>query len=57
MKERVVFGAGDPKGGAAGSVFHLLPSDEHFNHRVQVTGSIMADACAEQLRAFFRSRR
>ncbi len=31
---RLVFAATDPKGGAAGSVFHLLPSDQRFNHRV-----------------------
>ncbi len=54
---RVVFGASDPKGGAAGSVFHLLPSDERFNHRVLVDGGVLAEACAAQLRAFFRSRR
>ncbi len=54
---RVVFGANDPKGGAAGSVFHLLPSDERFNHRVLVDGGVLAEACADQLRAFFRSRR
>ena len=55
--ERVVFGAFDPKGGAAGSVFDLLPSDARFNHRVVVDGGVLAGACGELLRAFFRSRR
>lgn len=54
---RVVFGARDPKGGAAGSVFDLLPSDARFNHRVEVTAGIMADESAALLRAFFRTRR
>lgn len=54
---RVVFGATDPKGGAAGSVFRLLPSDQRFNHYVEAEGGVLAEACAEQLRTFFRSRR
>ena len=54
---RVVFGARDPKGGAAGSVFDLLPSDARFNHRVEVTAGIMAEESAALLRAFFRTRR
>lgn len=54
---RVVFGATDPKGGAAGSVFRLLPSDQRFNHYVQAEGGVLAEACADMLRAFFRARR
>ena len=54
---RVVYGAADPKGGAAGSVFDLLPSDRRFNHRVECTGGVLADECAERLRGFFRDRR
>ena len=54
---RVVFGTTDPKGGAAGSVFRLLPSDQRFNHYVAAEGGVLAEDCAEQLRAFFRSRR
>lgn len=53
----VVYGTRDPKGGAAGSVFDLLPSDQRFNHRVEVEGGVLAEQCAEQLRAFFRTRR
>ncbi len=54
---RLVFGAADPKSGAAGSVFNLLPSDHRFNHRVEVQGGLMSDACSDLLRSFFRSRR
>jgi tRNA(adenine34) deaminase len=54
---RVVFGAFDPKGGAAGSVFKLLPSDERFNHRVECVGGVRQEACGDLLREFFKSRR
>jgi tRNA(adenine34) deaminase len=54
--ERVVFGAPDPKTGAAGSVFPLLDSDR-FNHRVQVVGGVLAEECGALLRNFFQSRR
>ena len=53
---QVVFGAFDPKTGAAGSVFSLLQDKRHF-HDCQVTGGILADECAAQLQAFFRARR
>jgi tRNA(adenine34) deaminase len=53
---RVVFGATDPKTGAAGSVFDTLVSERH-NHRVVVDGGLMADEAASMLRDFFRSRR
>ena len=53
---RVVYGAPDPKTGAAGSLFELLGSDK-FNHRVAVTRGVLADQCAEILRNFFQSRR
>ena len=54
---RVVYGASDPKGGACGSVFELLPSDERFNHRTLSEGGLLAEECGELLRAFFRRRR
>lgn len=54
--ERVVFGAFDPKTGAAGSAFNLL-GDERHNHRISVSGGVLEEACAEALRAFFRARR
>ena len=55
--QRVVYAAKDPKGGACGSVFDLLPSDGRFNHAVSVTGGVLAEAGGERLRAFFRTRR
>ncbi|WP_281291034.1 tRNA adenosine(34) deaminase TadA [Thiohalocapsa marina] len=54
---RVVYGTDDPKGGACGSVFDLLPSDHRFNHRTACEGGVLADECADLLRAFFRARR
>lgn len=54
---RVVYGATDTKSGAAGSVFGLLPSDQPFNHRIEVKAGIMADACGQILSDFFRRRR
>lgn len=54
--DRLVFGAFDPKTGAAGSVFDLLADTRH-NHQVSVTGGVLEEECAEMLRAFFRARR
>jgi tRNA(adenine34) deaminase len=54
---RVVYGAADPKGGACGSVFGLLPSDFRLNHRVECAGGVLAELCGDLLRAFFRERR
>lgn len=53
---RVVYGAADPKTGAAGSVFDTLVSDLH-NHRIEVQGGLLAEESATLLRDFFRSRR
>lgn len=53
---RVVYGAPDPIAGAAGTVYNLLQS-ESLNHRAEVTGKVLAEACGERLRAFFRARR
>ena len=53
---RVVFGAADPRAGAAGSVFDILTTHK-LNHRVEVTGGIEALAAAAQLQAFFQQRR
>lgn len=54
---RVVYGAPDPKGGACGGLFELLPSDGRFNHRTDCIGGVLAEECGEVLRAFFRERR
>lgn len=53
---RVVFGASDPKTGAAGSVFDLLGSERH-NHRIEITGGVLADECSRQLSNYFRRKR
>ncbi|MCU7917196.1 MAG: tRNA adenosine(34) deaminase TadA [Candidatus Thiodiazotropha sp. (ex Epidulcina cf. delphinae)] len=54
---RVVFAAPDPKSGAAGSVFNLLPTDGRFNHRVVVDGGVLQARSTELLRNFFRQKR
>ena len=54
--ERVVYGADDPKAGAAGSVFDVLTVNR-LNHAVELSPGVLAEACAEQLRDFFRARR
>ncbi len=54
---RVVFGAYDPNGGAAGSCFSLLPPDSRFNHRLQCEGGLLEQECGDLLRGFFRQRR
>ena len=54
--DRVVFGALDPKTGAAGSVFDALLDTRH-NHRPEVTGPCLGEECGAVLQAFFRSRR
>lgn len=53
---RVVFGAFDPKTGAAGSVFDLLADPRH-NHRVEVAGGVLAEEAGSMLTAYFRARR
>jgi len=53
---RVVYGADDPKTGAAGGVFNLLADPAH-NHRIEVNGGYLAEECAALLKDFFRQRR
>lgn len=50
--EQVIFGAWDEKAGAAGSVFDVL-REPRLNHWVEVHPGVLAQECAEQLRAFF----
>jgi tRNA(adenine34) deaminase len=54
--KRVVFGAADPKTGAAGSVVDLF-TDTRLNHHTAVTGGVLAEACGQLLRDFFAERR
>jgi tRNA(adenine34) deaminase len=54
--KRVVFGAREPKTGAAGSVIDLFQVGQ-LNHQTQVTGGVLADECGAVLGDFFRQRR
>jgi tRNA(adenine34) deaminase len=54
--KRVVFGADDPKAGAARSLYRLL-EDSRLNHRCEVVPGIMAMECGHVLREFFRQKR
>ena len=53
---RVVYGATDPKTGAAGSVFDLLADPRH-NHRVEVLGGVLGDEAGTMLTNYFRAKR
>jgi tRNA(adenine34) deaminase len=53
---RVVFGAWDPKAGAAGSVLDVT-GEPRLNHRPQVEGGLLAGDCGDLLRGFFGGRR
>lgn len=54
--DEVVFGAKEPKFGAAGSIVNLIETDR-FNHRPQLTSGILAEECGMILKEFFRERR
>ncbi len=53
---RLVYGAADPRAGAAGTLFNLAQSAE-LNHRMLVTGGVLGDESRALLQDFFRSRR
>ena len=53
---RVVFGAGDPKGGAAGGVMNLLQFPS-LNHRSEITAGVREEECRNLLRTFFAEQR
>jgi len=52
----VVFGASDPKWGAAGSLYNFC-EDTRLNHQPQIIGGICAEECRAMLQRFFRERR
>ena len=54
--ERLVFGALDPKTGAALSVYQI-GTDRRLNHRLKVEGGLLEEQCSAILREFFRKRR
>ncbi len=53
---RIVFGAWDPKAGAAGSVLDVL-AEPKLNHRPDVSGGLLAEECGALLSSFFAGRR
>ena len=53
---RVVFGATDPKWGAAGSLYNYA-EDDRLNHRVEIIADVCADDCRRLMQDFFRSKR
>jgi tRNA(adenine34) deaminase len=53
---RVVYGAADPRAGAAGSVFDIVRHPA-LNHRLEVDGGVLSEECGSMLRAFFLARR
>ena len=54
--DRVVYGAPDPKTGAAGSALDIF-SSKQINHQTSVDGGIMSEECGQLLREFFKGRR
>ncbi|HTD54862.1 MAG TPA: tRNA adenosine(34) deaminase TadA [Silvibacterium sp.] len=54
--KRLVYGARDPKAGAAGSVLEVL-NHPRLNHQMEVTAGLLQEQCGELLREFFRQRR
>jgi tRNA(adenine34) deaminase len=53
---RVVFGATDPKWGAAGSLYNYA-EDDRLNHRVEITAGVRAEDCRRLMQDFFRAKR
>jgi tRNA(adenine34) deaminase len=54
--QRLVYGAVDPRAGAAGSVFNIV-QNAALNHRMEVEGGVMAESCGQLLKDFFVARR
>ena len=54
--KRLVYGATDPRAGAAGTIFNIT-QHEALNHRLEVTAGVMAEACGAVLREFFQAKR
>jgi tRNA(adenine34) deaminase len=54
--ERLVYGASDPKAGAAGSLMNLV-ADPRLNHRIPIVNGVSADRCGALLVEFFAARR
>ena len=53
---RLIYGASDPKAGAAGSVLQVL-NHPRLNHKLQITPGVLNDRCSEILKSFFKAKR
>lgn len=54
--EKLIFGAYEPKSGAAGSVFNIACSRE-LNHKIEIVSGILEDECSALLKSFFQHKR
>ncbi len=54
--DRIVYGAADPKAGAALSLYNI-PQDKRLNHRIELEDGVLAEESAALLEAFFEDRR
>lgn len=54
--KRLIFGAHDPKAGAAGSIINIL-QDRRFNHQIEVVNGVLKEECSLILQKFFQERR
>lgn len=54
--KRLVYGARDPKAGAAESVLNVV-NHPRLNHRMEITAGVLEEECSQMLTEFFRSRR
>ena len=54
--DSLIFGAKDPKGGCAGSLYDLV-RDQRFNHRLEVIDGVLEDECGQLMTDFFREKR
>ncbi len=54
--DALVYGAADPKAGAAGSIYDI-PRDRRLNHRMEVLSGVLGEDCSKLLSSFFKERR
>ena len=54
--KRIIYGATDPKWGAAGSLYNFA-EDSRLNHRVEIINGVREEECRALLQAFFRAKR
>lgn len=54
--DRIVYGAADPKAGAAWSLYNI-PQDRRLNHRIDLVEGVLSDDCSRLLESFFGDKR